>query len=61
MDNSTYIISIDERSMGFRIIKDGVTLPFSSCQNIQWALQGALGVIKRTESEKDRVKSKEKT
>jgi hypothetical protein len=49
-----YTITIDEDTLEFSIIKDGHVLPFNECLNIQWALQGALAVINRTESEKRR-------
>ena len=45
------VITLDENSLDFTIEKNGEVLPFSQCHNIRLALEGALGVICRTESE----------
>lgn len=53
-----YHITLDEDSMEFTVVKNGEELPFNHCHNIRLALEGALGIICRTESE---VKRRQRT
>lgn len=52
-----YQIQVDPDTMEFTIIKNGHVLPVSKCKNIEWALETAVAVINRTESE---IKRREK-
>lgn len=49
---STYTITIREDDLRFIVVKDGIALGYmKDCKNVEWGLQNALAVIKRTESE----------
>jgi hypothetical protein len=54
--HNIYTITVKDDTLEFSILKDGIELPFHECKNVEWAMQGMLAVIKRTEGEVERRK-----